>query len=84
MFIGSIGIFTSICSTMLQFEIKINVDMNQENLNLKISSITNSLDGIGQLIFLFYVKFIICLFHVGTLTINLLIGRALSVNWDCC
>lgn len=64
---------------MLQLEIKVNLDMNQENLNLKIGSITNSLHGIGQIIFLFYVKFIICLFHMGMLTINLLIFSALSV-----
>lgn len=70
-FVGSIGIFKIICSTVLQLEIKINLHMNQENLNLKIGSITDSLYGIGQIIFLFSVKFIICLFHISNKSVNL-------------
>lgn len=59
--------------------LEINLDRNQENLTLKIGCITHSLSRIGQIILLFYDKFIICLFHMGMLIINLLIFSALSI-----
>jgi len=40
---------------MVWLEIKINLDMNQENLNLEVGSITDSLCGTGHVIF-----FILC------------------------
>lgn len=61
---------------MLQLEIKINLDMNQENLNLKICSITSSLYGIGQIIF-----FIICQIYYLPLSYGNVDKK--SVNLQC-
>ena len=75
-FVGSIGIFKSICSTMLQLEIKIKLHMNQENLNFKIGSITNSLHGIGQIFF-----FILCQIYYLPITYGNVDSK--SVNLQC-